>query len=447
MLTENELQSIAERAIKMCDGVDAEILLSSSDSALTRFSENTITQNVASQGLGLTVRLIKDGRTGKAETGYVTDEGIRNCIDTAKAVLKVTNPDPEVLPLVGKQSYKKQETFAAATVDASPELRADGVVKAIELFKKDGLAGAGIFSSGGSASYQANNAGMRAHYATSDASFSISAMSGDSSGWAESFDHEIGKIDVLKVAEIAAKKALAGKQPASVEPGAWTVVLEPAAVSDILMFMAWEPFNGLALAEERSCFSGKIGQKVVGENITITDDCYHPLSIGMPFDFEGSPRKRVPLIENGVFRGTVHDRRTAKKCGVEDTGHSLPQPNAWGPVPGNMIVSAGNSNLVEMIASTKHGLLVTRFHYCNLLNPMTMSITGMTRDGLFLIENGKVTKGVKNLRFTESILHALANVESLSKELYRTETFWGGGGTVVPAMKINDFHFTSKTEN
>ena len=168
---------------------------------------------------------------------------------------------------------------------------------------------------------------------------------------------------------------------------------------------------------------------------------------GLPFDFEGSPRQRVPLIENGIFRSTVHDRRTAKLSGVENTGHALPQPDSNGPMPLNMVMSAGDSSLEEMIASTEKGLLVTRLHYTNILNPMTMLLTGMTRDGLFKIEDGKVTNGLKNMRFTESVLHILNNVEELSKKLYKTETFWGGGGTVAPAIKVNDFHFTSKTEN
>ncbi len=447
MLTEKELKTIAEKALSLCGKLDAEVMVSSGDSALTRFSDNIITQNVSAETVGLTIRLIADGKVGKSSTGYLTDDGIRNCIDTAKLVLKVNSPDPVLMPLSGPHTYVDQENFSQNTLDATPEFRADSVVKAIERFKRDNLKGAGIFSSGGSTFYMANSAGMRAFNRSTQASFSISAMTEDSSGWSEAFGPNIDEIDTVKVADIAAQKAILGKNPSEVEPGPWTVVLEPSAVSDFIMFLAWEGFNGLALAEERSCFAGKIGEKVVGDNITFTDDCFHPLSKGITFDFEGFPRQRVPLIEKGVFKGAVHDRRTAKKCNSENTGHALPQPDSFGPVPVNVIVSNGDSSLEKMIASTERGLLVTRLHYCNLLNPMTVLITGMSRDGLFLIENGKVTKGVKNMRFTESVLQALNNVEALSSDLHKTETFWGGGGTVVPAMKIRDFHFTSKTEN
>ena len=171
------------------------------------------------------------------------------------------------------------------------------------------------------------------------------------------------------------------------------------------------------------------------------------MSPGNPFDFEGMPRQRVVMIENGVFKTTVHDRKTGEKTGSGSTGHSLPQPDTYGPMPLNVIMSPGDSSLEEMIASTDKGLLVTRLHYSNMLDPMKMTLTGMTRDGLFMIENGEVTKGVKNMRYTESVLHVLSNVAALSSQLYKTETFWGGGGTVVPAIKVNDFHFTSRTEN
>lgn len=447
MLSEQELKSLADHTLTLTTGYTTELMLTSGDSALTRYGENVITQNVASQTIELSVRLLKQGKMGKASTGNLSPEGIAACVATAKASLEVTEVDDDLLDPPSPQSYEPSKTYAQASADATPELRADGIVGGVGIVRNAGLQAAGIFSNSASAMGIANSNGLWAYHRSSNASFSISAMSGDSSGWAQDEGFDIDQIDPLAVAEIANEKALMGREPVSVEPGEWTVVLEPAAVTDLLMFISWYGFNGLSFCEDRSCFSGKVGQQVVGKNITIRDDCYHPLTGGMTFDFEGMPKKAVTLIENGVFKSTVHDRKTAKRLGVECTGHGMPQPDSFGPVPANLIIEPGDSTIQEMVASTKRGLLVTRLHYVNLLNPMTLTITGMTRDGLFLIEDGKVTKGVKNLRFTESILHALNNVEAISKTLHKTETFWGGGGTAMPSMKLNNFHFTSKTEN
>ncbi|NQT33803.1 TldD/PmbA family protein [bacterium] len=447
MQTEIELKTLAEKALSFASGYDAEVMVDSGDSALTRFSENIITQNVSSHGEDLSIRLLKDGRMGKASTGYLSDEGIRRCVDTAIAALKVAEIDPDLLPLAKPQQYDKIENFTPATADTTPDARVDGVKKAVDLFKRENLNGAGIFSSGGGSFGLANSKGLWAFKRSTSAKFSVSAMSSDSSGWAEEADHDIDVIGIDKLAGIAAKKALDGRNPGEIEPGAYTVIFEPSAAAEFLLFLGWESFNGLAFAEERSCFSGKTGEKVIGENITIEDNTYHPLSKGVPFDFEGFPRQKVMLIENGIFKSAVHNRMTAKLAGVEQTGHSFPQPDSYGPCPMNLIMSPGDSSIEEMIASTEKGLLVTNLHYVNILNPMTLTLTGMTRDGLFMIENGKVTKGLKNMRFTESVLHVFSNVEALSKELFKTGTFWGGGGSVAPVIKVNDFHLTSKTEN
>lgn len=448
MHTEAELKAFAQKALRQVDGFDAEILLSCGDNALTRFSENVITQNVAGSSLSLSVRLLNDKRMGKASTGNLSDDGILRCIETAKAALDISEPENELLPLVEPQEYLERPTsYFEASHNLTPETRAEGVVKAVNACRNNNLQAAGIHSNSGSALAIASTTGLWAYHKSSQATLSLSAMSEDSSGWSENTNSDISKLEIDRVISKAIKGAIDGKKPTDIEPGAYTVIFEPAAVADFLLFLGWEALNGLSFVEGRSCFSGRVGDKIVGDNITLCDDFTHPMTPGRPFDYEGCAKVPVTLIENGVFKSTVHDRQTALKAGVESTGHSLPQPDSNGPMPLNLILSPGESSLEEMIASTKNGLLVTRLHYSNILNPMTMTLTGMTRDGLFAIENGKVTGGLKNMRYTESILHILSNVEALSSKLYTTETFWGGGGTVVPAIKVNDFHFTSKTEN
>jgi predicted Zn-dependent protease len=447
MKTESELKLLAEQVLSKVSNFDAEVIISSSDSSLTRFSENVITQNVTGNDNSLSLRLLRDGQMGKARTGNLDEKGMLSCIDAAIASLKVSEPNDNIESMLPLQDYKIKQNYNRETHDMTPEMRAESVVKAVNECKSNNLQAAGIHSNNGSIVAMANTKGLWATHSLSNASFSISAMSDDSSGWAEGSDSNFSNIGYDDITSKAIDIGLRGKNPASIEPGEYTVIFEPAAVADFLLFLGWRALNGLSLAEGRSCFSNRNGEQVVGNNITLTDDAFHEMTPGMPFDYEGSPRHSVALIENGVFRSAVHDRRTAKLVDAENTGHAMPQPDSGGPMPLNMILSPGDSSLEEMISNIDKGLLVTRLHYTNILNPMTMLVTGMTRDGLFMIENGEVTKGLKNMRFTESVLHILNNVEALSQQLHKTETFWGGGGTVAPAIKVNDFHFTSKTEN
>jgi predicted Zn-dependent protease len=190
--------------------------------------------------------------------------------------------------------------------------------------------------------------------------------------------------------------------------------------------------------------SGRIGRRLLDERVTILDDVRHPGTIGIPFDFEGLPRKTVTLIEKGVARSVVYDRPTAAKEGVVSTGHALPQPNTSGPLPLNLVMQPGDATLEEMIASTEEGILVTHFHYTNLLDPIPLSVTGMTRDGTFRVRNGKVRHPLKNLRFTESVVEAFGRIEAIGREAIYTHAFWGGG-TVCPPVKIRGFNFSSET--
>ncbi len=447
MHSESELKSIADKALEYTNGYEAEIIVSSGDSALTRFGDNVITQNVSNSGVGISIRLLRNNQMGKASTGNVTGEGLSKCVEIAKKALDVSEKDDSILPLVEPQQYREKLSYYEETHELTPEDKADGVVKAAQACSAKNLKAAGIYSNSGSSTAIANSKGLWAFHRNSNATFSLSAMGGDSSGWAEDSDARSTKIKIDPVIETAIAKAVKGSAPDVIEPGAYTVILEPAAVADLLLFLGWDGFNGLSFVEGRSCFANKTDKQVAGENITIRDDFTHPMTPGTPFDFEGALRQKVTLIENGIFKSTVHDRRTAAQAGVQPTGHAMPQPDAWGPVPLNLIMSPGDSSLEEMIKSTDKGLLITRLHYTNILNPITMNVTGMTRDGFFLIEKGEVVKGLKNMRFTESVLKVLNNVAALSKDLYKTETFWGGGGTIVPAIKVENFHFTSKTEN
>jgi predicted Zn-dependent protease len=265
----------------------------------------------------------------------------------------------------------------------------------------------------------------------------------------------VTNLDPLALADGAAQKALDSAHPKEIPAGKYTVILEPAAVLDIVGFMFWD-YSGMAILDQRSFLSGRIGSQLFGENITIWDDVRHPLQSGSPFDGEGMRRLRVPLVENGVVKRVVYARATAARMkrseykdkvgSIEPTGHGFLIPNEMGEMPLNIVFAAPQNpqTLAEMIASTERGILVTRLWYIREVDPYEKIVTGMTRDGTFLIENGRVRHGVRNFRLNESLIHMLSNVEAMSVPLRSCgeESF----DMVVPAMKIRDFNFTEVTK-
>jgi predicted Zn-dependent protease len=263
-------------------------------------------------------------------------------------------------------------------------------------------------------------------------------MGDDSSGWVERSSHKRADIDAKALGQIAIEKALTGKNPKEVPPGNYTVILEPDEVSDLVVFMLGG-FNALAVDEGRSFLTDKMGQKIVGDYINLTSDPYHPLHQGRPFDGDGVPAIKVDLVKNGVAVNLVYDRLTAKKHDLEPTGHGGGGRNAYGAYPSSTVMEGGKSSLEEMIASTDKGILVTRFWYTNVVDPMKVIVTGMTRDGTFWIEDGKIAYGIKNFRINQNVLDMLSNVEMMSEPVM-------AGGTVVPAMKVKDFHFSSGSD-
>ena len=235
--------------------------------------------------------------------------------------------------------------------------------------------------------------------------------------------------------------------PRALDAGVYPVVLEPAATATLVGFLSFMGFAGRAYVEGRSCFSGKAGETVAGANIDLWDDGTDPTTLGAPFDFEGVPKRRVRLVEGGVFRDAVYDLRTAKQAGVDgSTGHGLPSPNPEGPFPLNMFLGTGDATVDEMVAATERGVLVTRFHYSNIVNPMESSITGMTRDGTFLIEGGEIVGPVRNFRFTQSILEALSNVSMIGRDAELASEFFFSASR-VPALKIEAFNFSGVSDH
>ena len=337
----------------------------------------------------------------------------------------------------------------------TPELRAEGVKKIVGVADRHKLTTAGVYSSAESLDGIFNSRGLSRWHTQTSAEVSITMLAGDSSGWQKENSPDVKNLDPLALAETAARKAIDSARPREIPAGKYTVILEPAAVLDIVGFMFWD-YAGMAILDQRSFLTGRIGTKLFGDNITIWDDVTHPLQTGSPFDGEGVERQRVPLVENGTVKRVVYARATAERMKrseykdsvgpIEATGHGFALPNEMGEMPMNIVFApASDPQTVEqMIASTERGVLVTRLWYIREVEPFEKMLTGMTRDGTFLVENGRVQGGVRNFRFNESLIHMLSNVEGMSVPMRSCgeESF----DMVVPAMKVKDFNFTEVTK-
>jgi predicted Zn-dependent protease len=421
---------------------DLEALMGAGTYALTRFANNTIHQNVADRAGHLSVRALIDGRTARASTNRLDREGIRQVVEQAIAMTRLQVSDAELLPLAGPTAHAEPNRFFASTAAATPEHRAKAVREAIGAVEGRSQTSAGIYSTGESAMAICNSNGVSAYHAETMAQFSITSLAEDSSGWAKKTACDAGELNPLELAATAARKAADSAEPDEMAPGRYTVVLEPAAVLDLVGQMFGD-FSATALRDERSFLTERMGEQIFGDNIDIWDDCVHPLQAGAPFDGEGVARERVTLVEKGVVRNVVYSRQAAQRAGTKPTGHGFPLPNEVGEAPMNIVIRGGETPVEEMIASTKRGILVTRVWYIREVDPYQKIMTGMTRDGTFLIEGGRVVRGLKNFRFNQNLIELLLNVESLSPAVRASgeEAF----DMVVPAMKVRDFNFTEVT--
>jgi PmbA protein len=437
-----ELFGSIQRAANSFGVQDVEALFAAHRGALTRFANNTIHQNVSEQGQWISVRVLFDQKTARATTNRFDADSIRSVVEQAIALTKSVAPDLELLPLAQPSPIPEFPRFDSATAAASPMDRAQAVAQAIRIVEAAGQTAAGIYSTGQSVEAIFNSAGVAALHSETMAQFSITAMANDSSGWAKGSAVACGAIDPVQLARSASTKARLSSDPREVDPGRYTVILEPAAVLDLVGQMFGD-FSGTALDDKRSFLTDRLGTKLFGDNIHITDDVAHPLQSGVPFDGEGLRRQKLALVDAGVPREVAYARSSARKAGIEPTGHGFPLPNEIGEAPMNIVIAGGSTSLDEMIASTARGILVTRFWYIREVDPFSKIMTGMTRDGTFLIENGRLTCGLRNFRFNQGLIELLNNVEALSPVVRASgeEAF----DMVVPAMKVRDFHFTEIT--
>jgi predicted Zn-dependent protease len=440
------LRAITERVLRLAKtaGVaETEVHVDEVIDAVTRFANNAIHQHVAEHGMTVSLRVVADGRTARVTTNRTDEDSLRHAVASAASLASSRPRDPGLLPMPAKQKYRSVRRYIPATAALTAETRARAVKSACSLAERKGQVAAGIFSSGQSQSVLANSRGLIAAYRQTQAEFSVTLQRGSSTSWAKANAADYRSFDPQALTAVAGESAERAQNPVELAPGRYTVILEPAAVLDLVGFLFYD-FSATALADQRSCFSGRLGEPLLGKNITITDDVYHPEQLGAPFDGEGIPRQRITLVENGVPRNLVYSRRSARKAGLRPTGHGFALPNEYGEAPMNLVVAGGKTSVEQMIATTNRGLLVTRLWYIREVDPYEKIMTGMTRDGLYLVEKGKIKQAVRNFRFNQSILQMLQNVEALGPSHRSTaeESF----EMVVPPMKIREFHFSEITK-
>ncbi len=421
---------------------EVEAIFTAETQALTRFANNAISQNVAERGVHLSVRPLVDGRTARAFTNRLDPESIRNCVEQAIAITRLTEPDPKLLPLAEPEEIEPVDRWFEGTANAAPVDRAEGVGGAIHVADAASQNAAGIYSTGDSTFAVFNSRGVAALHRETMARFSITAMSGDGSGWAKASACNRDDFDPLALARSAVQKSRASQNPRELAPGRYTVILEPAAVLDLAGQMFGD-FSGTAIADGRSFLNDRLGSKLFGGNVSITDDVRHPLQSGPPFDAEGVARRTLKLVENGEVREIAYCRSAAIAADSAPTGHGFPLPNEIGEAPANAVIAGGDSTVEKMIASTDRGILVTRLWYIREVDPYEKIFTGMTRDGTFLVENGEVVAGIRNFRFNQGLMEMLSNVELLGAPVRSSGE--EAADMVVPAMKVNRFNFTEVT--
>ena len=438
----NPLFTIAEAAARARGVRDIEVIFARSVSALTRFANNAIHQNVAENMHEISVRVHENHRTARASTNRLNRDSIEAAVEQAITLTRASNADETLPDLAEPADTPRFDRRFASTAATTPAMRAAGVADAIRIVEDAGQIAAGIFETGESEESIFNSRGLATEHAGTMAKFSITAMADGSSGWAKATSADLAEIDPRALATRAMNKARDSRNPREIAPGRYTVILEPAAVLD-LVGMMFNDFSATALADQRSFLTGRLHEKLFGENISIADDVSHPLQTGPPFDGEGVPRTALRLVEAGIANDVAVSRSAARKSGLPATGHGFPLPNEVGEAPMNIVIGGGNSTIEDMIRSTERGILITRLWYIREVDPYEKMMTGMTRDGTFLIERGEVVGGVRNFRFNQSIIEMLNNVETMSKSVRASGE--EAIDMVVPAMKVHNFHLSGVT--
>lgn len=437
----------AEAALaRIAPGSEGEATVTERDLALTRFAGSMIHQNLAERDATLRVRVRRDARTGVAVTNRLDEAGIEEVVARASAIAAHAAAEDDPAPLADEGGTDSDLGWVEATAQAEPRDRAEGARAVIAAGLARGLTVSGAYSIEAQRMTVANTTGLSAsHRATQAKLVTVMLTAAGETGYAQAIATDHRSIDPAAVGEEAADRTARAVQPRDIGPGEYPVVLGEYAVAEVLEYLALLAFSGLAIEEGRACV--ELGQPAFGPNVTIWDDGLDATGIPSAIDFEGVTKTRVALVTDGVARETAHDSGTAHRAGVPRTGHGLPAPNTFGPLCWNLFMAPGDVPRDRLLEGIGRGLLITRFHYVNPVHPKKGILTGMTRDGTFLIEDGAVAGPVRNLRFTQSIPDAFSRISAIAADTRLVGAEYTGITGRVPAVRIDGWNFTGVTAN
>ena len=437
--------AIAQRVIELVGNrAEAQAVVVTGESALTRFANSFIHQNVADMTRTVTVKISLDGKVAKGTDNRSDDAALSVLVDRTLEAAKLSPADPEWAGFAPPAPVPTLDNYDEATASASPEERA-ALVKDF-VAAAEGTDAAGFCDTEAFTTTFANSLGQQAvgrqTRATIDGIHRVGTVAGSGHQTAQ----RLGDLDGASIGALAAERFVLASDPYDIKPGDYEVVLGPECVATIAVFLGVYGFNGKAFNEGQSFL--EIGEQQFDQSISVWDDPFAPGSLGVGFDADGTPKRRIDLIEDGVTKTAVHDRKTAARAGVESTGHGVPGAEGFGAFPANVVVGGGSAPVEEMIASVDRGLYVATFNYCRILDPKSQVVTGLTRNGTFMIENGAITGAVTNMRFTQSFVEAFGEgrVLHLGNDRRFADSEFGPGFVQAPSMHLSSWNFTGGAE-
>jgi len=444
MISKDKGFEILDKVSEMAGQAAMEAVLSSRLFSVTRFANSAIGQNADTDDTFLQVRVALGQKVGQARTNTLDDAGLAQVVKEATEIAKLSAEDAGFPGFPAAPPPTPLDAFVPATANCSPDDRSLMVKQAVEITRSLDVKAYGVIETGTRELAIANSSGIRAYHADTTAVMHLVAVKDEGISSRNFASRDVSAIDPAALAQMAGERCLFSRQPVVLPPGQYDVILEEEAVKDILMHLGALAFGALSLQEKRSFLAGHMGKRVMGSNVTIWDDALAANGFGFPFDMEGMPKQKVTIIENGVAKGVVYDTRTARTDGIESTGHAIPPIwYASGPMPINLFMAGGDETRESLIAGTKRGVLINRFHYSRPIDPSAAIVTGITREGTFLIKDGQIVSGLKNLRYIQSYPEALRNVTGLTKttKLQNEYEF----NATVPAIKVTGFNITGSS--
>jgi predicted Zn-dependent protease len=440
LYTKEEAKKIVEKVVQFSKADGCEVNLNGGISGNIRYARNSVSTAGENNDATLVVQSYFGKKAGTATVNEFDDASLEKVVRRSEELATLAPENPEFVEPLPQQTYGESKTYADATAKITPDFRAQSAANSIKLARDNGVTAAGFLEDRNNTAAMMNSKGLFAYNRATNVTYTATMRTDDGtgSGWVTRDFNDVTKLDIAQASKVAIDKSLQSRNAKAIEPGKYTVILEPAASAELLRNMLFN-MNARPADEGRSFLSKKgggtkLGEKIFDERINFYTDPWHSEVPASPWTSDGQARKKMDIIRNGVVKNIFYDRYWASQKNVESV-----------PFPGNAVLDGGTASLEDMIKDTRRGILVTRFWYIRAVDPQTLLYTGLTRDGTFFIENGKIKHPIKNFRFNESPVIMLNNLETLGKQV-RVSAGGGGVNFFLPYMKLRDFTFTSLSD-